>query len=198
MADEMADGMADGMAPSGELKGRLLVATPALGDPNFDHTVVLVLEHGEEGAVGVVLNRPTTTDLAHALPTWHPLAAEPKVLFSGGPVAPDAAICLGKPWPGEEAEGYEPLFGAVGTVDLTLEVEDLAPALQGIRIFVGYAGWDEGQLEGEIEAGAWFVVDSHPDDAMSPEPDDLWRSVLRRQGGSLAMFANFPPNPAMN
>ena len=181
-----------------ELKGRLLVATPALGDPNFDHTVVLVLEHGEDGAVGVVLNRPTTTELVDALPPWHGLAAEPKVLFSGGPVAPDAAICLGRSWPGEAAEGYEPLFGAVGTVDLTLDADALSPALQAIRVFVGYAGWGEGQLEAEIEAGAWFVVDSQPEDPLSGQPDELWHGVLRRQRGSVAMFANFPPNPAMN
>ncbi len=181
-----------------ELKGRLLVATPALSDPNFDHTVVLVLEHGEDGAIGVVLNRPTPTELADALPGWHRLAADPPVLFSGGPVAPDAAICLGKGWPGEEVEGYEPLFGTVGTVDLTVDADSVSSALQSIRVFVGYAGWGEGQLEGEIEAGAWFVVDSHPDDALSGQPDDLWQVVLRRQRGSVAMFANFPPNPAMN
>jgi putative transcriptional regulator len=186
------------MTPSGELKGRLLVATPALGDPNFDQTVVLILEHGEEGAIGVVLNRPTTTELAASLPTWYRLAADPAVLFAGGPVSPDAAICLGRSWPGEQAEGYEPLFGTIGTVDLTLDADDLSPVLQGIRIFVGYAGWSEGQLEAEIEAGAWFVVDSLPDDALSTQPDDLWQNVLRRQRGPVAMFANFPANPAMN
>ncbi len=185
------------MTPS-ELKGRLLVATPALGDPNFDHTVVLVLEHGEEGAIGVVLNRPTTTELADSLPSWHRLAAAPAVLFSGGPVGPDAAICLGRSWPDEHAEGYEPLFGTLGTVDLTLDADTLASVLQAIRVFVGYAGWGEGQLEGEIEAGAWFVVDSQPDDPMSGEPEELWQNVLRRQKGPVAMFANFPPNPAMN
>ena len=180
------------------LKGRLLVATPTLGDPNFDHTVVLILEHGEDGAIGVVLNRPTATELTDALPGWRRLAADPAVLFSGGPVAPDAAICLGRGWPGEQAEGYEPLFGVVGTVDLTLDADELSPVLQGIRVFVGYAGWGEDQLEEEIDAGAWFVVDSHPDDALSAQPEELWQSVLRRQRGSVAMFANFPPNPAMN
>lgn len=186
------------MATTGELKGRLLVATPALGDPNFDHTVVLVLEHGDEGAIGVVLNRPTTTELAESLPSWHRVAADPAVLFVGGPVAPDAAICLGRGWPDEHPEGYLPLFGTLGTVDLTLDADTLGPALQAIRVFVGYSGWSEGQLEGEIEAGAWFVVDSHPDDPMSSEPDELWQHVLRRQRGPMAMFANFPPNPGMN
>ena len=182
----------------GDLQGRLLVATPVLGDPNFDHTVVLILEHAGDGAVGVVLNRPTDTEVGEPLPGWHRVAAAPQVIFVGGPVSPEAAICLGRGWPGEEAEGYRPLFGTIGTVDLSLDPSDMAPALQGIRVFVGYAGWGEGQLEQEIEDGAWFVVDAHPDDALSPEPEALWHTVLRRQGGKMAMFANFPPNPAMN
>ena len=180
------------------LKGRLLVATPALGDPNFDRTVVLILEHADDGAIGVVLNRPSGTEVGEALPAWTRLVADPPVVFMGGPVAPDAAICLGRSWPGEQADGYEPLFGPLGTVDLSLDPDGVAPVLQGIRVFVGYAGWGEGQLEEEIEAGAWFVVDAHPDDALSGQPDDLWRSVLRRQRGTVAMFANFPPNPSMN
>ncbi len=180
------------------LKGRLLVATPILGDPNFDGTVVLILEHGEDGALGVVLNRPSETDLAHTLPPWNRVAADPPVLFIGGPVAPEAAICLGRSWPGEQAAGYEPLFGNLGTVDLSLDPDAVSTVLQAVRVFVGYAGWGEGQLETEIEAGAWFVVDSHPDDALCSQPEDLWQSVLRRQRSSVAMFANFPPNPAMN
>lgn len=183
---------------SADLKGRLLVATPALADPNFEHTVVLVLEHADDGAVGLVLNRPGDVPLAAPLPGWERLAAEPPMVFEGGPVSPEAAICLGRGWPGEEADGYEPLFDGLGTVNLSLEPDDVAPAVQAIRVFIGYAGWGEGQLEEEIEAGAWFVVDAQPDDALSPTPDELWRTVLRRQGGRLAMFANFPPNPVMN
>ena len=184
------------MAPP--LKGRLLVATPVLGDPNFEHTVVLILEHAEDGAVGVILNRPSETEVGEPLQGWHRVATEPNVLFRGGPVSPEAAICLGRSWPGEKADGYEPLFDALGTVDLSLDPDEVAPVLQGIRVFVGYAGWGEGQLEQEIEEGAWFVVDAHPDDALSAEPESLWQSVLRRQGGKMAMFANFPTNPAMN
>src|SRR5205085_4903288 len=108
------------------LKGRLLVATPILGDPNFDGTVVLVLEHGEEGAVGVVLNRPTGTDVSDPLPGWHRLAAEPAVVFVGGPVAPDAAICLARSWPDESLEAYEPLIGSLGTVDLSIDPDDVS------------------------------------------------------------------------
>lgn len=180
------------------LKGRLLVATPILGDPNFDGTVVLVLEHGEDGAVGLVLNRPTGTDVAEPLPGWHRLAADPPVVFVGGPVSPDAAICLARSWPDEQLEAYQPLIGSLGTVDLSIDPDEVSSALQAIRVFVGYAGWSPGQLEQEIESGAWFVVDATPDDALSADPESLWRVVLRRQRGKLAMYANFPPNPPMN
>jgi len=180
------------------LKGRLLVATPILGDPNFDGTVVLILEHGDDGAVGVVLNRPTGTDVADPLPGWHRLAAEPAVVFLSGPVAPDAAICLAQSWRDEPLDAYEPLIGSLGTVDLSIDPDEVSSALQAVRVFVGYAGWAAGQLEDEIEAGAWFVVDATPDDALSAEPDRLWRAVLRRQRGTVAMYANFPANPSAN
>lgn len=182
----------------GSLKGRLLVASPILGDPNFDGSVVLVLEHGDDGAVGVVLNRPTGTDVAEPLPGWHRLAADPAVVFVGGPVSPDAAICLARSWPDERIDAFEPLLDSLGTVDLSIDPDEAASAIQGLRVFVGYAGWAGGQLEGEIEQGAWFVVDARPEDALSGEPDQLWQSVLRRQRGKLAMFANFPDNPALN
>jgi putative transcriptional regulator len=120
------------------------------------------------------------------------------VVFVGGPVSPDAAICLARSWPDERLEANEPVVGPLGTLDLSIDPDDVSPALQAIRVFVGYAGWGAGQLEGEIAAGAWFVVDANPDDAMSGDPESLWRAVLRRQRGRLAMFANFPPNPAMN
>ncbi|MGH9279943.1 MAG: YqgE/AlgH family protein [Acidimicrobiales bacterium] len=181
-----------------DLKGRLLVATPALNDPNFERTVVLILEHGDDGAVGVVLNRPSETDLSDPLPGWQRLATDPRVIFVGGPVAPDAAICLAQSWPDEHIEAYQPLLDSLGTVDLSVDPDDVSSALAAVRVFVGYAGWGAGQLEDEIEAGAWFVVDARPDDALSADPESLWEAVLRRQPGTLAMFANFPANPSFN
>lgn len=188
------------MNPEGpSLENHLLVASPVLGDANFDGTVVLVLEHHpDDGAVGVVLNRPTDAELGGPLMPWEPMAASPGVVFQGGPVAPDAAICLARTWPGERAEGFEPLFGGVGTLDLDKDPDLFASAVQAVRVFVGYAGWSEGQLEAEIQAGAWFVVEALPDDAFTEDPAEMWWTVLRRQRGSLAMFANYPPDPAMN
>jgi len=180
------------------MKGRLLVATPSLGDPNFARTVVLILEHGDEGAIGVVLNRPTGTDVSDPLPGWQRLAAEPPVVFAGGPVSPDAAICLARSWPDEFTDAYEPLLGALGTIDLSVDPDDVSAAVQALRIFAGYAGWAGGQLEAEIAEGAWFVVDARAEDVLSAEPLDLWADVLRRQRGDLKFYANFPSDPASN
>ena len=179
------------------LKGKLLVANPALEDPNFDRTVVLVLEHHDEGAVGVVLNRPSETAVEDVLPSWAGVAAEPAVVFVGGPVAPGSAIGLGSAaMASEGGDGFTAVLGAVGVLDLSLGPDELAVA--DVRIFSGYAGWSPGQLEGEIEAGGWFVVDALPGDASAADAVDLWRSVLRRQPGDLALVATFPADPSLN
>ena len=180
------------------LSRRLLVAAPSLVDPNFARTVVLVIEHAEEGSLGVVLNRPSETDLGAALPRWEGVAADPSVVFVGGPVAPTAAIALGAAPGGEEVEGWRPLFDGIGSIDLERDPEDLAVPVRDVRVFAGYVGWSPGQLEAEVEAGAWYVVDALPGDARCERPDDLWGAVLRRQGGPLALVANFPPDPTLN
>lgn len=180
------------------LRARLLVASPTLVDPNFFRTVVLVLEHGDAGALGLVLNRPSETGVEDALPRWAPWAAPPGVVFVGGPVSPDSALCLGRVRGDMEAGGWERVLGQVGTVDLHREPDEIVPRLDGVRVFAGYAAWAPGQLEDEIRDGGWFVVAAEPDDVLSSMPDDLWRAVLRRQRGRLAMVANFPLRPSLN
>src|SRR5687768_2508756 len=129
------------------VRGKLLVATPDLEDPNFFRTVVLMLEHTDDGALGVVLNRPTIAELTEPLPAWAPMAAEPAVVFTGGPVQPEAAIGLGRRTPGEgEPDGFAALFGDLGTVDLERPPDAVVPVIDRIRVFAGYAGWGPGQL----------------------------------------------------
>lgn len=179
------------------LKGRLLVALPVLVDPNFDRTVVLVLEHGDEGALGVVLNRPGDLRLDEPLPSWADVAAPPAVVFVGGPVGAGAAIGLGLvPGAPSERDGFVQVAGDLGTVDLGSAPLDVGVA--EVRVFAGYSGWGPGQLEDEILAGAWLVVDAGPDDALSPDPSTLWRRVLRRQPGRTAWLANLPTDPSVN
>jgi putative transcriptional regulator len=181
----------------GTLRGRLLVATPPLVDPNFDRTVVLVLEHGDDGALGIVLNRPSDTELDDVLPDWRVLASSPAVVFTGGPVAPDAVIALGRA-ARDAIEGWVPIIDDLGTIDLGRDPLDLGIPLDELRVFVGYAGWAPGQLEGELDAHAWFVVDLGRNDPFAPAPERLWRDVLKRQRGHPAMFAQYPDDITAN
>ncbi len=181
------------------LTGRLLVATPQLKDPNFERTVVLLVAHEEGGALGVVLNRATEVAVADVLSGWGPLASEPSVVFEGGPVQPEAAICLARTRVGvTRLSGFNRVSGAVGTVDLSSDSSRIAPAVVAVRVFAGYAAWAPGQLEGEIEGGSWFVFDALPGDAFVNRPDDLWPLVLRRQGGLMAAVATYPADPTLN
>ena len=198
------------------MRARLLVATPPLADENFDRTVVLMLEHGPEGALGLVLNRPTDDDVAEHLRPWAIHTSNPPVLFYGGPVQPDGVIALARAAGGQGAPGpalgslaveadesvrrpaFSPLLGRLGTVDLTVQPHELEVDLEAMRVFAGYSGWGPGQLEGELEVGAWIVVDALPGDAFHPQPDNLWRAILKRQGGRLSWLANFPDDPEAN
>ncbi|MFF2811430.1 YqgE/AlgH family protein [Streptomyces sp. NPDC058000] len=235
------------MTEVSSLTGRLLVATPALADPNFDRAVVLLLDHDEEGSLGVVLNRPTPVGVADILAPWAELAGEPGVVFQGGPVSLDSALGVavvpggqsgeGAPspgtgsgtrtggavggaagaspgstsredsqatdtaddtGPGDEPLGWRRVHGAIGLVDLEAPPELLAAVLGSLRIFAGYAGWGPGQLEEELVEGAWYVVESEPGDVSSPDPEQLWRAVLRRQRNELAMVATYPDDPSLN
>ncbi|GAA1186650.1 YqgE/AlgH family protein [Streptomyces hebeiensis] len=186
------------MTEVSSLTGRLLVATPALADPNFARAVVLLLDHDGEGSLGVVLNRPTPVDVGEILAPWGELAGEPGVVFQGGPVSLDSALGLAVIPGGDGPLGWRRVHGAIGLVDLDTPPELIARALGSLRIFAGYAGWGPGQLESELREGAWYVVESEPGDVSSPRPEGLWRAVLRRQRGKLAMVATYPDDPSLN
>jgi putative transcriptional regulator len=194
--------MAD--SASEALAGRLLVATPMLGDPNFRRTVVLVVEHeSEQGTLGVVLNRPTKVPVDQVLEPWTNLVTSPSVLFSGGPVARDSALALALVPGTDEPIGWHPLDGTaeasrLGLVDLDAPPGLLSAAIVSLRVYVGYAGWSAGQLQAEIDEGAWYVLPARPGDAFSAEPERLWPAVLRRQGGELAYVATYPDDPNLN
>jgi putative transcriptional regulator len=178
--------------------GSLLIAAPTMGDPNFARSIVLLLDAGESGALGVVLNRPTELEVADVLEPWADLVAGPQVLFQGGPVETDAALGVATVAEDDDPIGWRRVFGSTGLVDLDAPVEIMASAVSSLRIFAGYAGWGAGQLEAEIEEGAWYVVPAEPEDPFLHEPERLWATVLRRQGGQLAMLATMPPEPGLN
>jgi putative transcriptional regulator len=185
--------------------GQLLVAAPSLLDPNFSRAVVFMVDHTADGALGVVLNRPSDTNVGELLPEWRAMVVDPASVFIGGPVqVDDAVIGLGRrrsaDGPGGRGElpGWQQLLGPVGSVDFGMDALDASSHLEGVRVFAGYAGWGPGQLERELAQGGWLVVHADPDDLLSEAPATLWRRVLRRQRGEIAMTANRPLDPTVN
>ena len=176
--------------------GRLLVATPMLGDPHFSRTVVYLLEHDGGGTVGVVLNRPSHTPVGQVLPDWHDAVSGPAVVFGGGPVQPDGALCLGELEPG--TAGIREVVDGVSTIDLDGDVTVIAPIARRLRVFAGHAGWSPGQLDDEMAEGAWWVLLGSPADLFSEDPRTMWRRVLRRQPPPLSLMSTFPEDPTLN
>lgn len=179
------------------LAGKLLVATPNLEDPNFFRTVVFIVEHdGEEGALGLVLNRPTDASVAEHLPDWDETAALPAVVFVGGPVRTEVAIGLADS-PATPPDDWVAAIADIGLIDLGACPADFGGVAR-CRVFAGYSGWVAGQLEMEIALGSWFVVDGLARDVFAVDPEALWSTVLARQDSHLSWFANYPLDPSVN
>jgi len=185
------------LPPLGKTRGRLLVATPPLADPNFDRTVVYMLEHTGDGAVGVVLNRPLHEPIPDQLQPWAGLLSEPATLHQGGPVDESALIALAQ-LTGPIEGAWSMIANGMGSIDLLLDPDEVATNVTALRVFQGYSGWASQQLDDELEAGAWMVLDTEANDVFSPNPEGLWRDVLRRQGGRVAWLANAPDDLSAN
>jgi putative transcriptional regulator len=173
------------------LQGKLLVASPALHDPNFRRTVVLVVHHDADGAMGLVLNRTSEADAQPILPDLAATLADPHVGV-GGPVAPTSLLVLAEFTAPDEAGLL--VFDGVG-----LFGEETEPnAAMRARVFAGYAGWSAGQLEAELEEGSWLVEPARVEDPFATAAQDLWGDVLRRKGGPYVLVATMPPDPSLN
>jgi putative transcriptional regulator len=178
------------------LQGKLLIAAPALIDPNFTRTVVLIAAHSEEGALGLVLNRPLETPLADVAPVLEQLAEPGAVLHQGGPVAPESAVLL--------AEFDDPslaallIFGDIGLPSSSCELSDLETGVRRARVFAGHSGWGPGQLDDELEQQAWFVGQLAPDELWLADSSPLWANALIRKGGAYALLARMPEDPSLN
>jgi putative transcriptional regulator len=181
---------------SDSLRGQLLVASPSLLDPNFRRTVVLITEHTDEGAMGVVLNRPTPVAISDAVPHLAVLAAEGGCVYAGGPVQPEAVVALAEL--DEPAQAAAIAFGDIGYLRADADPSELEGVVRRLRVYAGYAGWGAGQLEAELEDGAWIVEPAEPGDVFAGEDVDLWSAVLRRKGGRFVLVATMPPNPELN
>ena len=171
------------------LRGKLLIATPSLED-FFHRAVVLLIEHTDEGAMGVVLNRPSETAVVDVVERLAGLADPSDLVHLGGPVSPESVIALGEFEDPEEAARL--VVGRLGLVD----PDEPDPRLRGLRVYAGYAGWGPGQLDGELEAEAWIVAEARPSDPFAGQ--DLWPVALQRKGGAYALLATMPADPSLN
>ncbi len=170
----------DGVTPS---TGRLLIATPNIGDSIFSRSVVLLLDHGDEGSAGVILNHPTNLTVEELDLGLDDAVSQPAVVFDGGPVERHGLLGVTR-----DADG------SPRPADLDLEVADLVP----LRLFAGYAGWAPGQLDGEIEDDAWWVVDRADVDVLDGDPADLWFRLVARFDDRRSWLRTVPDDPAVN
>jgi putative transcriptional regulator len=176
-------------------RGQLLIAGPGLLDTNFFRTVVLVIEHSDEGALGLVLNRPSETTVAEAASELDALLELDDLLYIGGPVQPSALIVLGEFEDATDAALIA--FEDIGVLANGGSSEEPVGLRRG-RAFVGHAGWGPGQLDGELERGDWILEPAVRDDAFTASPVNLWGDVLTRKGGSYALVARMPLDPSVN
>jgi putative transcriptional regulator len=177
-------------------RGKLLIAGPSLLDPNFWRAVVLVIEHNDEGALGLVLNRPSETTVGETVPQLQPLVDADEQLYIGGPVQPSAVIVLGEFEDPSDAALLA--FDDVGVLATGPSPDESVTGLRSGRAFVGHAGWGPNQLDDEIERGDWILEPARLDDAFTGDGQTLWSSVLTRKGGNYALIARMPPDPSVN
>ena len=177
------------------LRGKLLIASPALADPNFERSVVLITEHGEDGAMGIVLNRPSESEVAAVIPELEPIAG-PEPIFVGGPVQPEALVVLGEFSNPDKAAWI--VVAEVGLVSAQAELEELPEAVRRGRVYAGFSGWAPGQLEDEIDEESWIIEAPLPRELFPENPDTLWSDVLARMGGEYALVARMPEDPSLN
>jgi putative transcriptional regulator len=182
--------------PFASLAGDLLVAAPALVDPNFRRSVVLVIEHEPEGAVGLILNRPIDHEARDAVPALEAVLPESERLHRGGPVETEAAIALAEYR--DLAVGPGAVIGPIGVLAAPLDGDTLAEEVARARVYLGYAGWGPGQLEAELAEEAWFVTPADPGDVFAEDAELLWASVLDRMGGPYRVVATMPDDPSLN
>lgn len=180
--------------------GRLLLASPALREETFHRTVIYLVEHDEDGTVGLVLNRPTRTPVGQVLPDWQDAVCEPSVVFTGGPVMVDGALCLGRVSgdPAADGPGLRRVRGELATIDLDTDVALITARASQLRVFAGHSGWAAGQLAGELARGAWYVVEGQMADVFSDDPRPMWERVLRRQPPPLSLVSTYPSEPGLN
>lgn len=180
-------------------KGVFLVAAPSLRDPNFRQTVVLLCEHGHEGALGVVVNRPTAMVLSEALPQVPVLEGQGHVLYAGGPVQPNQVLLLYKLL--QEPDDTHHVFDGVylgGDMNVVERMLTETTRAERFRAYVGYSGWAPGQLENEMKTGSWITLPADSGVLFEQDPARIWSDILRSLGGEYERYAEMPLDPSLN
>lgn len=177
-------------------RGKLIIASPALGDPNFARSVVLIAEHSDDGAMGLVLNRPSDAEVAVAVGELGGIVAPGDLVYEGGPVQTSAVMVLAEF--NDPAAAAAVVLGDVGFLPSHGDPRELADGLRRTRVFAGHSGWGPGQLDAELDEGSWIVVEARIDDVFAPDPDELWGEALERKGGAYARLARIPDDPSVN
>lgn len=199
--DLFGDRLYTAMDKRDPVAGSLLIAAPDMPDPNFRRSIIYVIEHDHSGSLGVVITRPSETDVEEILPAWADMCATPPVFHIGGPVKPDTGIALAVLRSGADGsshDGLQQIEGRVHVVDLDSDPDRLRDNADGMRVFVGYTGWAPGQLQGELDRGDWYVAPSLPSDLLAPARVDVWGAVLRRQDMPLPLYATYVGEGELN
>ena len=194
MAEIGPDGEAG--TPEATLRGRLLIASPALVDPNFARTVVLITEHNADGAMGVVLNRPSEMEVGDVAPELADMVVDGEPIYIGGPVQPQALVVLAE-FSDSRAAAWV-IAEDVGFVSAEVDYAELGDVVRRGRVYAGYSGWDAGQLEAELSEEAWIVEPPLPAELFPDDPLALWHDVLARKGGQFALISKMPDDPSLN
>jgi putative transcriptional regulator len=178
------------------LAGHFLIASPAILDPNFQRSVVLVTAHTDEGAVGLILNRCSDATVGEAVPQLEPVTGLTDPVFVGGPVNPEGVAVLAEFEDPEEAGVV--VMDDIGFVALQQALEARPPEIVRTRVFAGVAGWGPEQLEVELERDDWIVEPADTETIFTEDPEGLWSELLRRKGGQYELVARMPLDPSLN
>jgi putative transcriptional regulator len=178
------------------LKGKLLIASPALVDPNFTRAVVLIAEHSPDGTLGLVLNRPSDSSVIDSVDELRGVVDPGDPVYVGGPVQTDAVMVLAEFSDAELAAAI--VLADIGFLPAEADIDVIAASTRRARVFAGHSGWAPGQLDGELEEGAWIVLEALPEDVFSLATAELWAAALERKGGAYAQLARVPEDPSVN
>lgn len=181
--------------------GSLLVSAPDMPDANFARSIIYLVEHDPMGTLGVALTRRSEMAVTNILPAWSDLCSPPEAFYIGGPVKPDTGIALAVLEKGVDPGRFDfvqPVEGRVCVLDLDGDPDEIADHIEGMRVFVGYAGWSPGQLQDELDRGDWYVAHSLPSDLIAPAWHDVWAGVLARQPMPLPIYSTFVSDGSVN